>query len=109
MNLLSNFKLPLPLCQHLSGQENVVPVVVHGNDMLPVFRHGDCLLVDLAGSLKIGDRVVAKDVNGAILGGTLLSHNETRVDIAPYSASKRGLILKSGEYSFLGRVIWASQ
>ena len=109
MNLITQLKMPIPMAQYLGSHEDVVPIVVRGNSMLPVFRHGDCLLVDPSGSLKIGDRVVARDIGGAIVGGTLLYRNEERIEIAAYSTSKRDSVLKAEEISFLGRVMWASQ
>ncbi len=51
-------------------------ITVNGNTMLPLYRHGDTLLVAEDAAVKFGDRVVAEGKIAGLVGGTLLHRTQ---------------------------------
>lgn len=109
MTNMLDVEIPDSVRTRLATKEDVLPVYVRGNGMLPIYRDGDCLLVSSSCSLKVGDRVVAKTARGAFIGGTLLYQSAEKLAIAAYSTSRRDHVLARDEIGYLGRVLWASQ
>lgn len=90
------------------GTEHV-ELVIHGNQMLPVYRHGDRLVVSKNAPIKDGDRVVAKRKDGSLFGGNFLYRNNGLVVIAAFRSSKGCISLPENDLEIVGRILWASQ
>lgn len=84
-------------------------VVVFGNGMLPLYRHGDQLLVSGSAPLKIGDRVLLQTGKHGTLGGTLVHRDDKRIVISMGGTAKKSCSIESLDVEFLGRIVWASQ
>lgn len=82
---------------------------VFGNSMLPLYRHGDRLVVDDQAAINAGDRVVVETGGGRMLAGTLVHRDKACVIIAQGPAFKRDIHIDSHDLKVLSRVIWASQ
>jgi phage repressor protein C with HTH and peptisase S24 domain len=84
-------------------------IVVFGNGMLPLYRHGDQLIVSEDAPIKIGDRVILQTTRDGTLGGTLIHRDGKVIVIGNSGGSKKDHVVEVSEVEFLGRVIWASQ
>lgn len=84
-------------------------ITVLGNSMLPLYRHGDLLIVSDQVPAGIGDRIVIESSAHGTLGGTLLYRDQKRVAVMLGGKPKRDIMVDLSDVEFLGRVIWASQ
>jgi phage repressor protein C with HTH and peptisase S24 domain len=84
-------------------------ITVLGNSMLPLYRHGDRLIVSDQVPAGIGDRIVIESSAHGTLGGTLLYRGQTRVTVMLGGKPKRDVMVDLSDVEFIGRVIWASQ
>ena len=84
---------------------------VFGNSMLPLYRHGDQLVISVSGmaDLNSGDRVALILKSGDWVAGTLLHCTETRIDLARGGSPSRGASFDLEDVAVFGRIIWASQ
>lgn len=95
--------LPMPVPQDARTIE------VFGNGMLPLYRHGDRLIVSESAPLRVGDRVVMRTAGFGITGGTLVHRDNRAIAIHQGGRARRDLLVPVAEVEYLGRVIWASQ
>lgn len=84
-------------------------ITVHGNSMLPLYRHGDRLIVSDKVPIAIGDRVLVEARGQGTMGGTLLALNSRSVALMLGGRSHKEVLVDSSEVEFLGRIVWASQ
>lgn len=84
-------------------------VTVHGNSMLPLYRHGDRLIVSDSLPITVGDRILVESRDHGMLGGTLLHRDSKCVAVMLGGQSRREVLVDSSEVEFLGRIVWASQ
>jgi phage repressor protein C with HTH and peptisase S24 domain len=82
---------------------------VYGNGMLPLYRHGDQLIVSAAVPVRIGDRVIIEMRDKRQLCGTLFHKAEDVLGISLGGQKRKETLVKASDIEFLGRVIWASQ
>ena len=83
---------------------------VQGDSMLPLYRHGDMLVVQPSAAVRKGDRVVVKTTSGEVMAKVL--ERRTRIDASNSSRSipiTRTGRLAAGEVEWLARIVWASQ
>lgn len=84
-------------------------VTVHGNSMLPLYRHGDTLIVSDRVPIALGDRVFVESRVHGPLGGTLLFRDSNCITLMLGGRSKHDVLVENAQVEFLGRIVWASQ
>ena len=84
-------------------------ITEHGNAMLPLYRHGDRLIVSDKVPIAVGDRVLVEARGQGTLGGTLLALTSRSVAVMLGGRLHREVLVESSEVEFLGRIVWASQ
>jgi len=84
-------------------------VTVHGNSMLPLYRHGDRLIVSDKVPIAIGDRIFVESHEHGPLGGTLFYRDAKCIALMLGGRSRRDVLIDPSEVKFLGRIVWASQ
>jgi hypothetical protein len=84
-------------------------ITVNGNTMLPLYRHGDTLLVAEGAAAKFGDRVLAEGRAAGLVGGTLLHHNKELTVLIRGGNPNREVVIPASDLVFFGRIVWASQ
>lgn len=89
--------------------ENAYALEVSGDSMAPVYRDGDVIVVSPAASIRKGDRVVVKTVNGEVLAKVLARQSEKRIELLSLNPAFETRILKPEEVLWMARIVWASQ
>ena len=84
-------------------------LVVTGNSMLPLYRHGDTLVISEGTPMKAGDRVIVRDHEQRVTGGTLFHIDSRHAVILQGGQSRREMQIALAEVDCLARVVWASQ
>ncbi len=82
---------------------------VQGDSMLPLYRHGDMLVVQPAAPLRKGDRVVVKTTSGEVMAKVLERRTATVVELISLNPDHPARRLAAGEVEWLARIVWASQ
>jgi len=99
----------IPHIREVGDGEDVRTFEVFGNSMLPVYRHGDRLVVSATAPIKTGDRILILTSAGTIVGGTLVHRSDLELVMVAFGVRRVGLVVASGDIHFVGRIIWASQ
>ena len=84
-------------------------VTVHGNSMMPLYRHGDQLIVSDKVPITVGDRIFVETREYGTLGGTLLHRNSKCIALMVGGRARKDVLVDISEVEFLGRIVWASQ
>lgn len=84
---------------------------VAGDDMLPLYRDGDIIIVSPTEKMRRGDRVIVSTRDGRLLAKTLHRQTNRSVELRGLDreANDGELVLSKDEVNWLVRIIWASQ
>ena len=82
---------------------------VQGDSMLPLYRHGDMLVVQPNATVRKGDRVVVKTISGEVMAKVLDKRTATAVDLVSLNPDHPNRRLAASEVEWLARIVWASQ
>lgn len=77
--------------------------------MLPLYRHGDQLIVSDLVPVALGDRVLLESREHGTLGGTLLYKDAKCVALMLGGRSRRDVLVDCRDVDYIGRIVWASQ
>lgn len=96
-------ELPAPAGEHVFALE------VTGDSMLPLYRHGDTIIVDRAAPCRRGDRVVVRTHDGEVMAKLLQRRTARTVDLASLNQDHPSRSFNLGDIDWMARIIWASQ
>ena len=82
---------------------------VQGDSMLPLYRHGDVLVVQPDAAVRKGDRVVVKTTSGEVMAKVLEKRTSATVELMSLNPDHPLRRLAPGEVEWLARIVWASQ
>jgi phage repressor protein C with HTH and peptisase S24 domain len=88
---------------------NAYALAINGDSMEPVYRDGDAIIVSPAAPIRVGDRVVARDQNGAVMAKLLSKRTASRIELTSLNPNYKPLAYPVTEIAWLHRIIWASQ
>ena len=91
------------------ADEKAYALEISGDSMLPLYRDGDTIIVSPTATVRRGDRVVVKTVEGEVLAKQLKRQTAKTVELASLNPEHPDRVLNLGEIAFMARVIWASQ
>jgi hypothetical protein len=91
------------------GTDTTRTLVVNGNSMLPLYRHGDTLIVSEMDSIKVGDRAVVQTHDDRMFGGTIIQKTNEFVALKLGGLKRADVVVEIAQVKFLGRILWASQ
>ncbi len=88
---------------------NAYALSISGDSMEPVYRDGDIIVVSPAAPVRVGDRVVARAVDGAVMAKLLTRRTATRIELTSLNPAHPELRFATEEITWMHRIIWASQ
>ena len=91
------------------GDPNAFALEISGDDMQPVYRDGDTIIVSPAASIRRGDRIVVKTLEGDVMAKQLRRMTARRVELVSLNPAEEERVLSAGEVAWMSRIIWASQ
>ncbi len=92
-----------------TGDANAYALNISGDSMEPVYREGDRIIVSPAAPVRVGDRVVARGANGAVMAKLLTRRTATRIELSSLNPAHPDLRFEIKEIVWMHRIIWASQ
>jgi len=92
-----------------TGDANAYALSIAGDSMEPVYRAGDAIIVSPAAPIRVGDRVVARAADGAVMAKLLARRTASRIELASLNPAYPDLRFATNEIIWMHRIIWASQ
>ena len=89
--------------------ESVYALEISGDSMEPAYRAGDRIIVSPGSEVKIGDRVVAKTLEGEVMAKILARRNSRAVELASLNPAYPTRSFKPSEIAWIALILWASQ
>lgn len=82
---------------------------VSGDELEPVYRDGDTLLVSPVAPIRRGDRVVAKTVRGDVMARQLARRSARRIELRSLGPADPDRSFPLEDIAWMHRIVWASQ
>jgi phage repressor protein C with HTH and peptisase S24 domain len=92
-----------------SGRDNVFALKVSGDSMLPLYRHGDTIIVQRDNQVHKGDRVVVRTTDGEVMAKVLQKKTVRAIDLASLNPAHKNRTIPMKNVDWIARIIWASQ
>jgi phage repressor protein C with HTH and peptisase S24 domain len=92
-----------------SGRDNVFALKVSGDSMLPLYRHGDTIIVQRDNQVHKGDRVVVRTTDGEVMAKVLQKKTARAIDLASLNPAHKNRTIPMKNVDWIARIIWASQ
>jgi phage repressor protein C with HTH and peptisase S24 domain len=89
--------------------EGTYALGIQGESMLPLYRHGDILIVDPNAPVHRGDRVVVKTTGGEVMAKVLEKQTTKTIGLLSLNPEHENRTIPMAEVEWVARVIWASQ
>ncbi len=89
--------------------DNVYALEISGDSMLPVFRNGDRVLVAPHETVRRGDRVVVKTLEGEIMAKELFRMTASKIELKSVNPDYEDRIFIRKDIQWIARIVWASQ
>jgi phage repressor protein C with HTH and peptisase S24 domain len=89
--------------------EGTYALGIQGDSMLPLYRHGDILIVDPNAPVRRGDRVVVKTTGGEVMAKVLEKQTTKALELLSLNPEHENRTVPTAEVEWVARVIWASQ
>lgn len=91
------------------ADENCYALEISGDSMLPLYREGDRIVVSPSESVRRGDRVVVRTVDGEVMAKELRHISARYVVLASANPEFPDRELERAQVDWLARIVWASQ
>ena len=82
---------------------------VQGDSMLPLYRHGDVLVVQPHATVRKGDRVVVKTVSGEVMAKVLERRTARTIELISLNPEHPDRQIAATDVEWMARIVWASQ
>jgi phage repressor protein C with HTH and peptisase S24 domain len=88
---------------------NAYALAIAGDSMQPVYRDGDAIIVSPAAPVRVGDRVVARSAEGAVMAKLLTRRTSSKIELSSLNPEFPVMLFSAAEIIWMHRIIWASQ
>ena len=92
-----------------TADANAYALSIAGDSMEPVYRAGDSIFVSPAAPVRVGDRVVARAMDGAVMAKLLSRRTASRIELTSLNPAYPDLRFAVQEIMWMHRIVWASQ
>ena len=82
---------------------------ITGDSMLPVYREGDRIIVSPSATIRKGDRVVVKTVDGQVMAKIMQRQTSKTLELASFNKDHANKTFDMKDVEWVARIIWASQ
>jgi phage repressor protein C with HTH and peptisase S24 domain len=89
--------------------DDAFAVEMSDDRLAPAYRRGDVLIVSAAAPIRRGDRVLARMRDGESIAAEVKRHSGRGVALRRLNGADEVISLEMSEFSWIVRVLWASQ
>ena len=91
------------------NDEHAYALEIAGDSMEPAYHDGTTIVVSPAASIRRGDRVVVKTMDGEVMVKTLKRRTARTIELTSINPAHDERTLMVREVAWMARVLWASQ
>lgn len=92
------------------ARDSLLGLRINGDSMMPLYREGDCIIVDReATDVRKGDRVVVRTTGGETLAKVLTAIDARTVTLSSINPAYPPRPLPRSDIVWMGRILWVSQ
>ena len=77
--------------------------------MMPFYRDGDRIIVSPQASVRRGDRVVVRTVEGEVMAKLLTRKTASQIELESLNPEHKPRKFPLAEVDWIARILWASQ
>ncbi|MEM1364172.1 MAG: helix-turn-helix transcriptional regulator [Pseudomonadota bacterium] len=92
-----------------SGDDGSYALEVSGNSMLPLYRHGDVLVVSATAEVRRGDRVVVRTLDGEVMAKVLARKTDRFIELESLNPDYENRQFKLTQVDWMHRILWVRQ
>ena len=92
-----------------TGDSHSFALEISGDELAPVYRHGDIVLVSPGAPIRKGDRVVVRSRTGEVTIAMLRRRTAKALELQLLNASQAVRTMAAGEVAWIARIVWTSQ
>lgn len=89
------------------ADKHAFAIEVQGDEMLPVYRDGDLLIVSPSASIRRRDPVILKSLESRLFTGTLSRRTAQRLELELFSEEMGKIVILLKDVAWLSRIVWA--
>ncbi|MEM8749816.1 MAG: helix-turn-helix transcriptional regulator [Pseudomonadota bacterium] len=89
--------------------EDIYALEISGDSMLPLYRDGDRIIVDPSASIRRGDRVVVRTLDGEVMAKVLARKTAKTLELESLNPDHEPRTFEMVEIDWVARIVWASQ
>lgn len=89
--------------------QNTYALEITGDSMLPLYRHGDRIIVSPESTIRRGDRVVVRTQDGEVMAKVLAKKTPTQIELESVNPAHENRIIQLNDLDWIARIVWASQ
>jgi len=82
---------------------------ISGDQMRPIYRDGDVIVVSPATAIRRGDRVVVKTTGGGVMVRELKRRTAKTLELQSLNPSQPDRTLAAAEVAWIARIVWVRQ
>jgi len=88
---------------------NVYALQIAGDSMSPVLRHGDKVLVAPNETVRRGDRIVVKTIDGEVMAKELFRQTAHKIELVSLNPEYDDRVISKKDVQWMARIVWVSQ
>lgn len=89
--------------------ETVYALEISGDSMLPLYRDGDRIIISPGASIRRGDRVVVRTVDGEVMAKVLARRTAHQLELESLNPDHALRRISLEQIDWMARIVWASQ
>jgi phage repressor protein C with HTH and peptisase S24 domain len=98
-------EIALPFIQ----DEHAFALEISGDQLRPIYRDGDVIIVSPAAPIRRGDRVLVKTVSGEVMVKQMQRRIARTIELQSLNAGQADRMLAASEVAWIARIVWTSQ
>ncbi|MDH5750153.1 MAG: helix-turn-helix transcriptional regulator [Rhodospirillales bacterium] len=91
------------------GDPHAFGLEIGDKTMEPVYREGDMIVVSPQATVRRGDRVVVRILDGELIAKQLIRRTANKVELKSLNPLHEDPILANEDVAWIARIVWASQ
>jgi phage repressor protein C with HTH and peptisase S24 domain len=91
------------------GDESAYALEITGNSMRPAFRPSDVVIVSPGATIRRGDRVVVKTIEGEVMAKEIVRLTKRQLELRSVNAEHPDPVIATQDIAWMHRIVWTSQ
>ena len=91
------------------GDYSAYALEITGNGLRPAFRPGDVVIVSPAATIRRGNRVIVKTIEGEIMAKEIVRRTKRQLELRSVNSDHPDPVVATENVAWMHRIVWASQ